>query len=95
MRGYANEYGRFQLQRDREADTAVLLLENVNRTGEHWLTLALPSNPYCPIGYLRLRPTRADLATFEVVEVRPATGPLPPARTDVPHSAPLAGEGAA
>ena len=48
MSVYANEYGRFQLLLDREADTAVLLLENVNRDGEHWLTLALPANPIAP-----------------------------------------------
>ena len=96
MSGYTNEYGRFQLLLDRDADTAVLLLENVNRDGEHPLTLALPSNPYCPIGYLRLRPTRPDSTTFEVVEVRPATGPLLPERTDpgtsgAPSSAPIGG----
>ncbi len=76
-----NEYGRFQLLLDPKADTAQLFIENVNRTGEHWLTLALPNNPYAPIGYLRLRPMKPDSPMFQVVEVRPATGPLLPAQT--------------
>ena len=76
------EYGRFQLLIDPEADTAQLLIENVNRTGEHWLTLASTGRPYTTIGYLRLQPTRPDSTMFEVVEVRPATGPLLPASDD-------------
>ena len=77
-----NEYGRFQLLLDPKADTAQLFIENVNRTGEHWLTLALPNNPYAPIGYLRLRPMKPDSPMFQVVDVRPATGPLLPASDD-------------
>ena len=82
MNTHTNEYGRFQLQLDPKAGTARFLIENVNRTGEHWLTLALRANPYAPIGYLRLRPTKPDSPMFEVAEVRPATGPLLGARTD-------------
>ena len=70
------EYGRFQLCLDTEAYTAGLFLENVNRAGEHWLTLALRNEPHCPIGYLRLRPISPNSHIFEVAEVRPANGPL-------------------
>ena len=79
---HTNEHGRFQLRLDLEAGTAWMVIENVNRTGEHWLTLALLANPYAPIGYLRLQPTKPGLSTFEVAEVRPATGAPLPARTD-------------
>ena len=82
MNTHTNEYGRFQLRLDPEAGTARLLIENVNRVGEHWLTLALLGNPYAPIGYLRLRPVTTDSSTFEVAEVRPATGPLLHGGTD-------------
>ena len=82
MSSDTNEYGRFQLLLDPKADTAQLFIENVNRTGEHWLTLALPNNPYAPIGYLRLRPMKPNSPMFQVVDVRPATGPLLPASTD-------------
>ena len=71
-----NEYGRFQLRINTEAGTASLLLENVNRKGEHWLTLALPVAPTSPVGYLRLRPVNPGSDIFEIVEVRPANGPL-------------------
>ena len=83
MSSDTNEYGRFQLLLDPKADTAQLFIENVNRTGEHWLTLALPSNPYAPIGYLRLRPMKPGSPMFQVVDVRPATGPLLPANDDL------------
>ncbi len=74
----AYQYGRFQLSIDAETGTTALLLENVNRADEHWLTLALRDAPHCPIGYMRLRPVSSELHMFEVVEVRPANGPLLP-----------------
>ena len=82
MSTYTNEHGRFQLRLDHEAGTAWMVIENVNRAGEHWLTLASTGRPYTTIGYLRLRPTRPDSPMFEVVDVRPATGPLLPASDD-------------
>ena len=71
-----NEYGRFHLMVDTEADTAVLLLENVNRKGEHWLTLTELGESHEPMGYLRLRSISPGSHVFEVAEVRPATLPL-------------------
>ena len=71
-----NEFGRFQLCVNAEAGTASLMLENVNRKGEHWLTLALLRASGSPIGYLRLRPVSPGSNIFEIAEVRPATGPL-------------------
>ena len=71
-----NEYGRMQLVIDPDCDTTWLLLENVNRDGDHWLTIAHPNNFASPIGYLRLRPVATGSHTFEVAEVRAATGPL-------------------
>ena len=82
MSSYTNEHGRFQLRVDHEAGTAWMVIENVNRTGEHWLTLASTGRPHTTIGYLRLRPTRPDSTMFEVAEVRPATGSLLPARDE-------------
>ena len=69
------EYGRHQICFDTERDTAWLVLENVNRDAEHWLTIASPTGG-APIGYLRLRPIATAPHTFEIAEVRPATGPL-------------------
>ncbi len=71
-----NEYGRFQLCIDTESGTATLLLENVNRKDEHWLTLVDQTKPHRPIGYLRLGPISPNSHVFEVVEVRPASGSL-------------------
>ena len=71
-----NEYGRFHLMIDTEADTVTLVMENVNRKDEHWLTLTKLGEPYEPMGYLRLRSISPDSHVFEVVEVRPAHGPL-------------------
>ena len=65
MSTYTNEHGRFQLRLDHEAGTAWMVIENVNRAGEHWLTLASTGRPYTTIGYLRLRPTRPDSPMFE------------------------------
>ncbi len=71
-----NEYGRFHLVIDEEADTSTLLLENVNRTDEHWLTLTELGESHEPLGYLRLRSISPGSHVFEVAEVRPAHGPL-------------------
>ncbi len=71
-----NEYGRFHLVINTEAGTASLLMENVNRTDEHWLTLTKRHESHSPVGYLRLRPVSPGSHVFEVAEVRPATGPL-------------------
>lgn len=57
--------------------TARLVLENVNREGDHWLTLERGvGSSASVIGYLRLKPIAGDRHTFEVAEVRPACGPL-------------------
>ncbi len=71
-----NEFGRWQMRVDFETDTVCLYIENVNREGEHWLTLGMLES-FNPKGYLRLRPISPGTHVFEVVEVRPAIGPLP------------------
>ena len=70
-----NEYGRFQLHLHPE-DTTTLLLENVNRKDEYWLTLSTREKPHSPIGYLRLCAVSPGSLVFEVTEVRPAIGRL-------------------
>ena len=77
-----NEYGRFHLMIDTEADTATLILENVNRTDEHWLTLTELGESHEPLGYLRLRSISPGSHMFEVAEVRPAHGPLLSSRAE-------------
>ena len=61
-----HEYGRWQLKVFPDTDTATLLIENVNREGEHWLTLATYEAPHSPIGFVRLRPFMEDRHTFEL-----------------------------
>ena len=74
----ACEHGRFELRTDPETGTCLLFIENVNRSGEHWLTLTDIENFGRPIGYVRLVPVSRDSHTFEIAELRPATGPLHP-----------------
>ena len=77
-----NEYGRFHLVIDAEADTVTLVMENVNRKDEHWLTLTELGESHEPLGYLRLRSISPGSHVFEVVEVRPSTGPLLSSRAE-------------
>ena len=71
-----NEHGRMHLRIDEEAGTCWMLVENVNRTDEHWLTLtSWDESLKVPIGYLRLRPITGP-HTFEIAEVLPASGSL-------------------
>ena len=77
----AIEHGRIQILTNAEAGTATLIVENVNRDGEHWLTLASLEGSHNPIGFIRLRPLRdvgmpTGRHVFEVVEVLQATGPV-------------------
>ena len=76
-----SEHGRIQIVKDAESDTVTLIVENVNREGEHWLTLASIEATHRPIGYLRLRPLQDVALTtarhlFEIAELRPADGPI-------------------
>ena len=76
-----SEHGRIQICMNAEYDTVTLIVENVNREGEHWLTLASFEAPHDPIGYLRLRPLQDVALTtarhlFEIAELRPADGPM-------------------
>ena len=73
---HTSEYGRIQLIRMEETDTVTLLIENVNREGEHWLTLASLETANIPLGFIRLSPLTGSRHIFEVTEVRPATGSL-------------------
>ncbi len=75
------EYGRMQIVKHPETGTATLIVENVHREGEHWLTLGSIEAPHDPLGYIRLRPLAGteittDRHLFEVAEVRPASGPI-------------------
>ena len=91
-----HEHGRVHLRTDPRSGTSLVLIENVNRSDEHWLTLTgLDGNPGEPIGYLRLRPVATDPHTFEIAELRPATGPLlrlPGDSSDPAASAPAGSE---
>ena len=76
-----SEHGRIQISTNAEYDTVTLIVENVNREGEHWLTLASIEATHRPIGYLRLRPLQDVALTtarhlFEIAELRPADGPM-------------------
>lgn len=67
----SREHGRMELHV--HGGTARLVLENVNREGDHWLTLERGvGSSASVIGYLRLKPIAGDRHTFEVAEVRPA-----------------------
>ena len=75
------EHGRIQIVKDAEFGTATVIVENVNREGEHWLTLASIEATHRPIGYLRMRPLQDVALTtarhlFEIAELRPADGPV-------------------
>ena len=74
-----SEHGRIQICMNAEYDTVTLVVENVNRESEHWLTLASIEATHRPIGYLRLRPLQDVALTtarhlFEIAELRPASG---------------------
>ncbi len=99
--GTDSEHGRIQIVKDAESGTVTLIVENVNREGEHWLTLASIEAPHRPIGYLRLRPLQDVALTtarhlFEIAELRPADGPmlqLPTGPSPSMRERVLAGEG--
>ena len=81
------EHGRFMISIDNEAGTAQLIMENVNRKDEHWLTLSHFNNAYIPIGCMRLCPIGSpDSHMFAIVELRPANGSPLPSHNEMPDS---------
>ena len=74
--GETRECGRLDLRIDDERGTVLVLVENINREGSHWLTLAAPGSPATPIGYIHLRQLSRNSHVFAIDEVRPAHGPL-------------------